>query len=182
MQEKLPERAGAVTFKGQPMTLMGPQLKVGDQAPDCTLADNNLQPVQLASFRGKTIVVSSVPSLDTPVCSIETRKFNQAAARIPGVPILTISLDLPFAQRRWCAAEGIDQVITLSDYRDAQFGRKWGLLVKELHLLARCVSVVDRAGVIRYIQLVGEMADEPNYDEVLQAVHKVQAAPAGKGG
>ena len=165
------ERSGAITMKGNPLTLVGQELKAGDQAPDVTLLDNELNPVQLSSFKGKVVVISAVPSLDTPVCDLETRKFNEEAANLgPDVQILTISMDLPFAQARWCAAEGVDRLTTLSDHRDASFGNAYGVLIKELRLLARCIFVVDKEGTIRYIQLVPELTSEPDYESVLEAV------------
>jgi len=165
------ERSGVITMNGNPLTLVGQELKVGDTAPDVTLLDNELNPVQLSSFKGKVVVISSVPSLDTPVCDLETRKFNEEAANLgPDVQILTISMDLPFAQARWCAAEGVDRLKTLSDHRDASFGNTYGVLIKELRLLARCIFVVDKEGTIRYIQLVPELTSEPDYEAVLEAV------------
>jgi len=168
------ERAGLVTMKGNPITLLGPELKVGDKAPDFVGIDNNLTPVSFDSFRGKVCILSSVPSLDTPVCDMETRRFNDEAGRLGGkVEILTISMDLPFAQKRWCGAAGVDRVQTLSDHRDAAFGQAYGVLIKELRLLARAVFVVDEEGIIRYTELVNEIAREPNYDSVLQAVKEL---------
>lgn len=167
------ERSGAITMKGNPLTLVGQELKAGDTAPDVTLLDNELSPVQLSSFKGKVVVISSVPSLDTPVCDLETRKFNEEAANLgPDVQILTISMDLPFAQARWCAAEGIDRLTTLSDHRDASFGNAYGVLIKELRLLARCIFVVDKEGTIQYIQLVPELTSEPDYKSVLEAIRQ----------
>ena len=168
------ERSGAITMKGNPLTLVGEELKAGDQAPDVTLLDNELNPVQLSSFKGKVVVISAVPSLDTPVCDLETRKFNEEAANLgPDVQILTISMDLPFAQARWCAAEGVDRLTTLSDHRDASFGNAYGVLIKELRLLARCIFVVDKEGTIQYVQLVPELTSEPDYESVLEAVKKL---------
>ena len=165
------ERDGLVTMKGNPITLMGTELQVGDQAPDFVAMDNDLNPVSFDSFRGKVCIVSSVPSLDTPVCDMETRRFNDEAGRLgDDVEILTISMDLPFAQKRWCGAAGVDRVQTLSDHRDAAFGQAYGLLIKGLRLLARAVFVVDKEGTIRYIELVKEIASEPDYDSVLTAV------------
>jgi thiol peroxidase len=133
-----------------------------------------LSPVKLSAYRGKTIIVSTVPSLDTPVCDTETRRFNKEAAGLGNdVAILTVSMDLPFAQGRWCGAAGIDKVRTLSDHRDAAFGNGLGVLIKELRLLARAIFVIDKQGVVRYIQLVKEMTSEPNYDEVIAAVKKL---------
>jgi thiol peroxidase len=168
------ERKGLVTFMGNPLTLLGPALKAGDKAPNFNVLDNNLNPVQLSSYKGKVCILSSVPSLDTPVCDLETRRFNQEAATLGSdVAVLTLSMDLPFAQKRWCGAAGVDKVTTLSDHRDASFGTAYGTLIKELRLLARCVFVVDRDGVIRYIQLVKEIAQEPDYAAVLDAVKKL---------
>ena len=165
------ERPGVATFKGTPLTLVGDELKVGDAAPDVTLLDNDLKEVALSSFRGKVVILSSVPSLDTPVCDTETRRFNEEAAKLgDGVAVLTISMDLPFAQNRWCGAHGIERVRTLSDHRDAAFGKAYGVLIKELRLLARAVFVVDRQGIVRYIQLVKELSTEPDYRAVLDAV------------
>jgi thiol peroxidase len=167
------ERKGVITFMGNPLTLVGPSLKVGDKAPNFTVLDNALNPVQLSAYKGKVCILSSVPSLDTPVCDLETRRFNQEAALGPDVSVLTVSMDLPFAQKRWCGAAGVDKVTTLSDHRDASFGTTYGTLIKELRLLARCVFVVDRDGVIRYIQVVKEVTQEPDYAAVLEAVRKL---------
>jgi thiol peroxidase len=168
------ERAGVITMKGNPLTLMGKELKVGDHAPDFEVLDNDLTPVRLSSFKGKVCVVSAVPSLDTPVCDMETRRFNEEAGTLSSdVRILTISMDLPFAQKRWCGAAGVDKVITLSDHRDGSFGTTFGVLIKELRLLGRAVFVLDRKGTIRYIQIVKEVTDEPDYDAVLEAVNKL---------
>jgi len=168
------EHPGIITFQGNPLTLMGKERKVGDQAPDFEVLGNDLSPVKLSSFRGKVCVISSVPSLDTPVCDMETRRFNDEASKLgPDVAILTISMDLPFAQARWCGAAGVDQVTTLSDHRDTAFGEAYGVLIKELRLLTRCIHVVDREGVIRYVQLVKEITQEPDYDAVLSAVNEL---------
>ena len=169
------ERKGAVTMKGNPLTLVGNEVKAGQMAPDCTLTGNDMSPVKLSEFRGKVCVISAVPSLDTPVCDIETRRFNQEAVGLgEDVQILTISMDLPFAQKRWCGAHDIKSVITLSDQREAAFGSAYGVLIQELRLLARAVFVVDRQGKIRYIQLVKEIASEPDYASVIEAVKKAK--------
>jgi thiol peroxidase len=161
-------------MKGNPITLMGTELQVGDKAPDFVAIDNDLNPVSFDSFRGKVCIISSVPSLDTPVCDMETRRFNDEAGRLgDDVEILTISMDLPFAQKRWCGAAGVDRVQTLSDHRDAAFGQTYGVLIKGLRLLARAVFVVDKEGTIRYIELVKEIASEPDYDTVLTAVKEL---------
>ena len=168
------ERAGAVTMQGNPLTLLGMVPKVGDSAPDAEILDNDLSPVKISSFQGKVRVISTVPSLDTPVCDMETRRFNEEAGSLGSdVAILTISMDLPFAQKRWCGAAGIEKVITLSDHRDASFGEAYGVLIKELRLLARAVFVTDKSGVIQYIQVVKELTQEPDYDAVLEAVKAV---------
>ncbi|MGB6928747.1 MAG: thiol peroxidase [Syntrophobacteria bacterium] len=168
------ERDGIVTMKGNPITLMGTEPQVGDKAPDFVAIDNDLNPVSFDSFRGKVCIVSSVPSLDTPVCDMETRRFNDEAGRLgDDVEILTISMDLPFAQKRWCGAAGVDRVQTLSDHRDAAFGQEYGVLIKGLRLLARAVFVVDKEGTIRYMELVKEIASEPDYDSVLTAVKEL---------
>lgn len=168
------ERKDAVTFKGGPLTLVGSEVKVGDAAPDAVLLGNDLSPVQISSCRGKVAILSVVPSLDTPVCDVQTRQFNQRGAGLSkDVEILTISMDLPFAQARWCGAAGIDRVRTLSDHRDAAFGNAYGLLIKELRLLARAVLVLDKAGKIRYFQLVKEVTHEPDYEAALAAAKKL---------
>jgi thioredoxin-dependent peroxiredoxin len=167
----MPDRRGLVTMKGNPLTLEGNAVRIGDRAPDFAAVGNDLAPVSLATWRGKTLVLSAVPSLDTSVCDLETRRFNEEAARLgPNVQIVTISMDLPFAQKRWCGAAGITRVTTVSDHRDAAFGRAYGVLIKELRLLARAVFVVDSGGILRYTQLVKEIATEPDYAAVLDAV------------
>jgi thiol peroxidase len=165
------ERTDVVTFQGAPLTLVGTTPAVGEMAPDATLLDNELNPLSLASLRGDVLVLSVVPSLDTPVCDTQTRKFNEAAAGLgEGVQVLTISMDLPFAQARWCGAAGIDRVQTLSDHRAAAFGENYGLLIKELRLLTRAVLVIGPDGTVQYVQIVPEMTDEPDYDAALAAV------------
>ncbi len=169
------EKHGAVTFQGNPLTLIGNEVKVGQTAPDFTVIANDLSPRTLADYKGSILVISAVPSLDTPVCDMETRRFNAEAVKLgDDVRILTISMDLPFAQSRWCGAAGVSNVTTLSDHRDASFGLAYGMLVKELRLLARTVFVIDKAGVVRYVQEVGEITREPNYDEVLNAVKSLK--------
>jgi thiol peroxidase len=168
------EHPGAVTFKGNPLTLLGPERNVGDDAPDATVIDNDLNEVRLGSYKGKIVVLTSVPSLDTPVCDTMTRTFNKEATELSeNVVVLTISMDLPFAQARWCGNHDIENVETLSDHRDAAFGEAWGLLVKELRLLARSVWVVNADGDIVYKELVTEIADEPQYDKAIEAVRQL---------
>lgn len=164
------ERAGITTFKGAPVTLLGPELKVGDTAPDFRVVDTALTDVTLDDYKGKTKIISAVPSLDTPVCDAETRRFNREAAQLPdSIVVLTISLDLPFAQKRWCAGAGIDRVTTLSDYRERSFAVAYGVLIKELKLLSRSIFVVDGDNTIRYIQHVPEITAEPDYAAVVEA-------------
>ena len=171
------ERNGAVTMMGNPLTLLGPELKAGDTGPDAEILDNDLQPVKISQFGGKVCVISTVPSLDTPVCDMETRRFNEAAGNLgDDVSILTISMDLPFAQARGCGAAGVDKVITLSDHRDAAFGKAYGVLIKELRLLARNLFVVDTEGTIQYVQLVKEMTEEPDYEAVLAFTKNLMAS------
>jgi len=165
------EHSGAITMKGNPLTIVGTELAAGDSAPDVAVLDNDLNPVKLSSFKGKVCVLSAVPSLDTPICDMQTRKFNDEAGKLgDDVVILTISMDLPFAQKRWCGAAGVDKVATLSDHREAAFGEAYGVLIKELRLLARVIFVVDKEGTVQYIQLVKEVTEEPDYDAVLEAV------------
>jgi thiol peroxidase len=169
------ERKGVITFKGNPMTLLGPEIKAGDKAPDFRVVDTGLAPVTLADFKGKVKIISAVPSLDTPTCDTETRRFNQEAAKLPGnVVVLTVSLDLPFAQKRWCAAAGIDKVKTLSDYQDRSFASAYGVLIKELKLLSRSIFVVDGSDTVRYVQHVKEVSQEPDYAAVLAAAKSLQ--------
>ena len=162
-----------VTMHGNPLTLEGKELKVGDKAPDFQVVDNGLALTDPSHYRGKVLVISAVPSLDTPVCDMETRRFNTEAGKLgDGVAILTISMDLPFAQKRWCGAAGVSQVTTLSDYREAKFGKAYGVLIKELYLLARAVFVVDKNNIIRHIEIVKEIASEPDYEACLKAVRE----------
>ena len=164
------ERIGIATFKGGPLTLLGNEVKKGDKAPNFTVLANDLSPATLADYPGKVLIIAAVPSLDTPVCDMETRRFNtEAVALGPDVKVLTVSMDLPFAQTRWCAAAGIDAVQTLSDHRDASFGEAFGVLIKELRLLSRSVFVVDRKGVVTYVQYLKEITEEPDYAAALAA-------------
>jgi thiol peroxidase len=164
------QRHGAVTFKGDPLTLVGDELKVGEAAPAFSLVANDLSAKTLADYAGKVAVIITVPSLDTPVCDTETRRFNEEAAALgDGVRVLAVSLDLPFAQKRWCGAAGVERVETLSDYKEGAFGPAYGLLIKELGLLARAVIVVDGSGAIRHFELVKEVTAEPDYDAALRA-------------
>lgn len=170
----MPERKGIVTSGGSPLTLVGSEIKVGDRAPDFTVIDNDMKPVRFSSFDGKVRIVAAVPSLDTSVCDMETRRFNQEAGKLSqDIVILTVSMDLPFAQKRWCGTAGVTHVKTFSDYRDAAFGQAYGVLIKELRLLARSVFVVDRKGIVRYVEMVDDLGHEPKYEPVLQAAREL---------
>lgn len=160
-------------MRGNPLTLVGPELKAGDPAPDFTVIGNDMKPVSLSDSAGKVRIIAAIPSVDTPVCATETRKFNEEAAALGDVKILTISMDLPFAQKRWCAAEGIDKVVTLSDHKDGSFGTAYGTLIKELRIESRAVFVVDQSGTLRYVEYVAEVANEPNYAAALEAAKKL---------
>jgi len=164
------ERNNITKFKGNPVILLGTALKAGDKAPEFMVVDTSLAPVRLSDFKGKIKIISSVPSLDTPVCDTETRRFNQEAANLPeNIVLLTISMDLPFAQSRWCGAAGIDRVKTLSDYQERSFAPAYGVLIKELKLLSRSIFVIDANEKIRYIQHVPEITTEPDYAAVISA-------------
>jgi thiol peroxidase len=170
------ERSGAVTMRGNPLTLIGAELKPGQPAPAFKLVGAGMKEVTLDQFKGKVKIISTIPSVDTPVCDAETRRFNEEAGKLPGdIVILTVSMDLPFAQARWCGAAGVDKVTTLSDYRGAHFGEAYGVLIKELYLLARVVFVVDKNDKITYVEYVKEVANHPNYEAALEAARKAAA-------
>ncbi len=165
------ERTGVITFQGNPLTLLGKSVSVGEPAPDFRVLANNLAERTMADYKGKVLILSVVPSLDTPVCDMQTRRFNTEAAKLSdNVRILTISCDLPFAQTRWCGAAGVDAVETLSDHRDLSFGTAYGVAIKELRLLSRAVFVVCANGVIAYEQIVKEVTDSVDFDAALGAV------------
>lgn len=163
------EHKNGITMKGDPLTRVGELPTVGNPAPDFTLLANDLSEVKLSDFKGKTVILSVVPSLDTGVCDQQTRRFNEEAASLGDVEVLTVSMDLPFAQSRWCGAAGVERVTTLSAHRDETFGLKYGLLIKELRLLARAVFVIGKDGTIKYEQLVTELTEHPDYDAALAA-------------
>jgi thiol peroxidase len=166
------ERVAAITLMGNPQTLVGPEIKKGDAAPDFKMVDNTLKPVTLADTKGVRIF-SVVPSLDTPVCDAQTRRFNEEAAKMPHVEIYTISMDLPFAQKRWCGAFGIDKVKMLSDHRDASFGEHYGTLIKDVRLECRAIFVVDGSGVVQHAEYVNEVASHPNYEGALEVARSL---------
>jgi len=170
------ERPGATTMRGNPLTLIGPELKSGDSAPDFKLVDNSLKNVTLADTGRNVRIISVVPSLDTPVCDAQTKRFNEEAAKLPGVDILTVSMDLPFAQKRWCGAFGVDKVKMLSDHRDGSFGTNYGTLIKDLRIESRAIFVLDQNNTIRHVEYVKEVADFPNYDTALAAARNAASA------
>jgi thiol peroxidase len=166
------ERKNIITMKGNPLTLMGPDINVGDKAPDFTVLDSELNQVNLNAFSGKVKVISVTPSLDTTVCDLQLRRFNHEAATLPeDVVVLNISMDLPFAISRFCTAAGIDRVKALSDHRDASFGNNYGVLIKELRLLARSIFIIDKDNIVRYRELVHEQSQHPDYDKALSALN-----------
>ena len=165
-------------MRGNPMTLVGPELKAGDAAPDFNVVDSGLKPVTLADTAGHVRLVSVVPSLDTPVCDAQTKRFNEAAASLPGIDILTVSMDLPFAQKRWCGAFAVDKVKMLSDHKDASFGSNYGTLIKELRIESRAIFVIDRNNKVCHAEYVKEVADHPNYEAALGAARDAFAATA----
>ncbi len=168
------ERAGIVTMKGQGLTLTGRELRKGDQLPDVALLDTGLNTVRLSDFSGKVLIIAAVPSLDTSVCSMEARRFNKEAESLGGdVQVLVVSMDLPFAQKRWAEEVGVRALTLLSDHRDAAFGSEFGILLKELRLLARSVFVADRSGKLQYVQVVPEVTDEPDYDTALKLAREL---------
>ncbi|WNR43188.1 thiol peroxidase [Paenibacillus roseipurpureus] len=168
------ERTGVATLKGNPITLVGPEIKVGDKAPNFTVNKDLVTQVTLADYAGKVKLISVVPSLDTGVCDAQTRRFNEEAASLgENVAVLTISVDLPFAQARWCGAAGIDKVVTLSDYKTKSFGEAYGVLIKELQLDMRAIFVIDANDTVQYVEYLGEMTSHPNYEAAVEAVKKL---------
>ena len=169
------ERIGGTTFQGNPLTLIGPELKAGDKAPDFNLIDSALQPINLAATGNGVRIFSVVPSLDTPVCDMQTKRFNDESGKLGGVTIYTVSMDLPFAQKRWCGAFGVDHVKMLSDHRDGSFGQAFGTLIKELRIMSRAIFVVDKNNVVRHVEYVKELSEHPNYDAALAAARAANA-------
>jgi len=172
------ERAGATTLRGNPYTLIGPELKSGDTAPDFHTVDNSLKPVTLKDTGNQVRIISVIPSLDTPVCDAQTKRFNEEAAKLRNVSIITVSMDLPFAQKRWCGAFGVDNVKMLSDHVDGSFGSSYGTLIKELRIESRAIFVLDPENKIRHAEYVKEVADHPNYEAALTAARNAGAATA----
>jgi thiol peroxidase len=161
------ERPGGTTMRGDPKTLIGPELKPGDPAPDFTAVDTSLKPVTLAATGSHVRIFSVIPSLDTPVCDAQTKRFNEEAAKHPDMDVYTISMDLPFAQKRWCGAFGVDKVKMLSDHKDGSFGSQYGTLIKELRIESRAIFVVDKNNTIKHAEYVKEVADFPDYEKAL---------------
>jgi thiol peroxidase len=164
----------SITFLNDAVTLVGNEVKVGDVAPDFTVLDNDLTPVTLANSKGKVRLISVVPSIDTGVCDAQTRRFNEDASNLRDVEVLTISVDLPFAQKRWCGSNGLENVKTLSDHRDLSFGEAYGVHIKELRLLARTVFVIDSKDKVTYVEYVNEVTNHPNYEAAIEAVKTAQ--------
>jgi thiol peroxidase len=164
------ESSVKVTFAGNPLTLLGNEIKVGDNAPDFIAVGAGLAPVKLSDFAGKTVVIAVYPSVDTGVCAAQNRRFNAEANELSDVVVLSVSCDLPFAQSRFCAAEGLENIKTISDHKDLDFGEKYGYVIKELRLLARGTVVIDKSGVVRYVEYVPEVTNEPDYEAALNIV------------
>ena len=167
-------RMANVTFKGNSITLLGNEVKVGDKAPDFKVLANDLSEVTLQDTKGQVRLLTSVPSLDTGVCDAETRRFNEEASSLGNVKVLTVSVDLPFAQKRWCAAAGIENVQTLSDHRDLSFGEAYGVTIQELRLLTRAVFVVDSTDTVVYVEYVSEATNHPDYEAALEAARNAK--------
>ncbi len=163
------EREGATTLMGKPMTLVGPELKAGDKAPNFTVVDGGMKPVTLADTGNNVRIISVVPSLDTPVCDAQTKRFNEEASNLPGVDIYTVSMDLPFGQKRWSSAFGVDKVKMLSDHKDCSFGEHYGTLIKELRIESRAIFVIGKDNTVKHAEYVKEVSEHPNYDAALKA-------------
>ncbi len=165
--------SNAITLGGNPVTLMGKLIKTGNHAKNFVATDGDMKPVKLSDFQGKIRIISSVPSVDTSVCAEQTRRFNKEASALPNVQIITISVDLPFALKRFCGAEGINNLVTLSDHKETDFGVKYGLLIEEHRLLARSIVIIDQYDIVRYVELVKEIAEHPDYDAALAFAKKL---------
>ena len=167
------ERPAATTMRGRPLTLLGPELKVGEKAPDFDAVTDGLQPVNLEGTGNSVRIFSVVPSLDTPVCDMQTKRFNEEATKLTGVDIYTISMDLPFAQKRWCGAFGVDKVKMVSDHKTGSFGENYGTLIKDLRIESRAIFVLDQDNTLKHVEYVKEVADHPNYDAALSAARSL---------
>ena len=167
------KRIGVVTFAGNGLTLLGQEIKIGDKAPEFTVLAKDLKPVSLSEFEGKVKIISVFPSIDTGVCAYQTRKFNEEASALEGIQIISLSVDLPFALDRFCAAEGIDKNITLSDHKELDFGIKYGFVIEELRLLSRGIVVIDKNNIVRYVEYVKEITQHPDYSAAIEAAKKL---------
>ena len=168
------ERKNVVTFKGDPVTLVGEEVKVGDKAKDFTVLSTDLKEIKLNDYRGKVVIISVFPSIDTGVCALQTTRFNQEAGKFPeDIQLLTISVDLPFALSRFCADKGLKNALTTSDHKELDFGLKYGFVIKELRLLARGTVIVDKDGTVKYVEYVSEIGEHPDYDKALEVAKSV---------
>src|SRR5690242_3349662 len=172
------ERSGATTLRGNPLTVVGPELKAGDKAPDFKAVDDSMKTLDLAGTGSGVRIFSVVPSLDTPVCDAQTKRFNEESGKLPNVNIYTFSMDLPFAQKRWCGAFGVDHVKMVSDHREGSFGQAYGTLIKDLRIMSRAIFVVDKNNVIRHVEYVKEVADHPDYGAVRSAARAAACGAA----
>lgn len=173
---QIQERAGIVTMKGEQVTLLGPDLQTGAAAPDFRVVDQAFEPIKLSDFKGRACLISVVPSLDTGVCALQTKRFNDEVAKLPDdVVMMTVSMDLPFAQKRFCEAEKIDRIQILSDSVWREFGLRYGVLIKDMGLLARSIFIVDRQGNIAYKEIVADISSQPDYDTALNIIRKTGA-------
>jgi thiol peroxidase len=175
---RLMERLGATTLRGNPLTVVGPELKAGDKAPDFQAVDDSLKPVDLGTTGNTVRIFSVVPSLDTPVCDMQTKRFNEEAGKLPDLKIYNVSMDLPFAQKRWCGAFGVDHIKMISDHKTGSFGEHYGTLIKDLRIMSRAIFVVDKDNVIRHVEYVKEVADHPNYESALDVAKKLAGGAA----
>ena len=172
------ERPGATTLRGNPLTVVGPELKVGEKAPDFQAVDDSLKPVDLSTTGSTVRIFSVVPSLDTPVCDMQTKRFNEEAGKLPDLKIYNVSMDLPFAQKRWCGAFGVDNIKMISDHRTGSFGEHYGTMIKDLRIESRAIFVLDKDNVIRHVEYVKEVADHPNYEAALEVAKSLSSGAA----
>lgn len=168
------ERKNIITFQGNPLTLLGKEILIGEEAPNFTGTKNDMSPMSLSELKGKTVIISAMPSVDTGICELQTIRFNQEAKKYPNLHIITISMDLPFALSRFCASKGIENATTLSDYKDREFATKYGFLIKELSLIGRGIVVIDKNGIIRHVEYTKEITTEPDYDKALEIALSAQ--------
>jgi thiol peroxidase len=167
------ESSVKITFAGNPLTLLGNEIKVGDKAPDFNVVGAGLTPVKLSDYAGKTIIIAVYPSIDTSVCAAQNRRFNSEVNQLKDTVVLSVSCDLPFAQSRFCAAEGLKNIITVSDHKDLDFGEKYGFVIKELRLLGRGTVIIDKSGIVRYVEYVPEVTHEPDYAAALSVLNSL---------